>query len=1244
MKKLAITLIFNMLIQFVPWGGVQVFADEQEPPLQLSIDQDDGKPIIAYSPDKGNYVRLKWNAPAWSGDTQYYQLYYAEDGNAFEKYGSDIALTQTSIDLEQLKSGTVYHVYIKAIHEHYDENGNFLSEDESVNSNEVVFLTNIEVTTKPGGTDMLEIEWTDAIYKGRRLNYQLFISESKSFSETPPLYIRDINIGPTNTVKPVEGKLVYKATDLKAGTIYYAKIQPIISDDSVIYQEETKIVSGFTYILAKISKISSDWWKLEWNPITNTNLGQNEEIMYKIKRCLEGDLEKEISATKDVQMFIKVVGTNTYYRIQADVVTELEETVSVISSEIYAHETDVPSTPTVPEVMDQLSDEIMEVGPDSLKILWKVPVTIDGELDEDILYDIWMLTDPEDINNPAVLPAVSNLQVNPENYLYELVGNSKSDRVIGYKHTIDNLSPNKIYYLKMVAKKSYIVNENGSLINKDYCSEPALKVIITLPDGSIEQPVTPAKPPLKVKTEVINSKTVQVVTPTTVTLEWKNQWYEVWRDVYSRWEYIPSEEVEQAAVQGEVYRFLSYDEDIKFSVGYEVYSDNFDFSRLEETLSPMPMQFNDIPNSTSSDTIDFEVTGLDPNTTYVMWIRAYRSNFLKSGLSDPLIITTKPEYEMPLAKPSIPVFNYKFEGDTYAEIGWNIVDNYNYSIKYSTVDDLNQAEGSIELTAEQLKYKTKYRVEGLTPNTVCYFWIKASVKDENGGTLEAEWSDSYIIKTTPYAPPEIPTGFGLKNIAEPIGKDFMYFEWVKATGLEYTLEIGKKDDFSDSVTYNVKDVSEYKVEKLDSNTRYYARLFAYDPKKELKSNYTASISARTKKSYEEYYSDADLDSAVIDFIKPGIDKDGLVSLDLTDKNVNVFIQQIYHDGNINYTADFSNLTTNSVLKSDTRISPRVLTALQQMKKTLTLDTGNAAIVVMPGIMDNRQIIEIYQKDSQSVVKIDFEKVSNTSNKPSGATLVSDIWRTTLVVETNGVSIPVRDLQNLIRIKIPYSTSTWYDKSTMSGYVYDEQKKSWTRVETTNKFDKINSKGFIYAELPGSSDFAIMKSVNIRFSDISGHKFEADIKSITDKYDLKSLGYGQFEPNKSLTKGEAVKILLDIMNYEYDNNYLDAAAKAKITLYINMEDTNGNVTRQEAASMIARVYELLAGKKAESSISLSGYSDANLIDANLLPRMRYAVEKGIIGANSSGLIRPSGSVTRAEMMVMLKKMLVNAGQM
>lgn len=1248
MKKTAIFVILIMIIQLIPLECFTAFANEQPPPTNLAVAVENGQPVISYSPEKGHYVKLNWTAPtAWSGDEQHLELHYrAENDSVYQLYGSIINKDKTEIEMNNLKSGTVYYAHVHAVHEHTQLDGQ-PAQTHDTQSNEIIFVTDTNIAVEPGENGTLDIIWDRVNYNAASVSCDVYISESASFAETSSIHVSSEDIGEGKAVYIEGDKLVYNAADLKSGTIYYVKIRTSVDDGRVTCRTVSLPAAGFTNIRAEISKISSEWWKLKWDAITNTNLSENEGVLYKICRCVDGDLEKEIAATKDTGIQVKVSDDNTYFKVKADLVSQLGTNLSIVSERIYAQESEIIAAPPVPVILQDSSEQHTEIGSRSITLLWEAPYTFTNKLDTDVSYDIWLLDGQEDIDNDDIDPVEEDFEPQVTNYVYELIGNMQGTRVVGYKYIFSNLEPNKVYYLKMKAKKTFDMDGIPYTVS----SEPALKILVTLPDGAIDQPVVPSVPPFKVKTQTVNGKEVQVTTKNSVTLQWKNQWYEVWNSSNSKWQFLADEDVNHAAVAGDVYRLISYDSGVKFSVGYEVYSEGFDFTRLMETTSPMPMQFKDIPNSTGSATVEFTASGLQPNTSYVMWMRAYRSDSLKSNLSDPVIVSTRPAYESPIHKPAVPKFSAVYAGDTYTEFSWSLVDNYYYILKYGTEDDISKASKSIEIAPDDMKNKTKYKVEDLMPDTVYYFWIKAKVMGEGVETEESDWNDSYYVKTLPYSPPEVPSGFGIKNINEPIGKDFVCFDWIAVNGLEYTLEIAKKSDFSDVTSYDLKNVSEYKVEKLQPNTRYYVRLYAYDPVKKLKSNYTSTVSVKTLKSNDEYDTGADTDISGGKIPKPGLDEEDedLAVLDVKYEKTDIFIEAVYNDLNNDYTINFAGLNPDESSKtkhpegvenSKTRISPRILIALEQKKKNLIVDNGPAVLIIKPGIMQNQSLKQQFKDHPDSMLEIALKKESSSSYKSTGGTYISDIWQASVSLETTAGKNQFPELSGL-KMKVPYYDVKWFDKSAMSGCIYDTINQKWLSVQTSNSFDTLYSEGAVYSTLPGSCSFAVMKVSGGKFSDISGGSYSTEIKAITDKYNLKCLGNGLFEPSKIVVKEEAVKILLDVLNYNYDDDYLSAARKAGITTNIDMADTAQSAAKEETAAMIVRVYEILTGNKASSNTSLARYSDWRSVNSNLSARVAFAVENKIIDA-SGGLIDPKGSFSRGQMMVMLKSMLEKAG--
>lgn len=59
---------------------------------------------------------------------------------------------------------------------------------------------------------------------------------------------------------------------------------------------------------------------------------------------------------------------------------------------------------------------------------------------------------------------------------------------------------------------------------------------------------------------------------------------------------------------------------------------------------------------TAGDTMSTSLYDLEPNKTYVIWVRAVRRSLdLMSGPSDPIIVTTLPDLPIEAEKPTVPV-------------------------------------------------------------------------------------------------------------------------------------------------------------------------------------------------------------------------------------------------------------------------------------------------------------------------------------------------------------------------------------------------------------------------------------------------------------------------------------------------------------------------------------------------------------------------------------------------------------
>jgi hypothetical protein len=187
--------------------------------------------------------------------------------------------------------------------------------------------------------------------------------------------------------------------------------------------------------------------------------------------------------------------------------------------------------------------------------------------------------------------------------------------------------------------------------------------------------------------------------------------------------------------------------------------------------------------------------------------------------------------------------------------------------------------------------------------------------------------------------------------------------------------------------------------------------------------------------------------------------------------------------------------------------------------------------------------------------------------------------------------------------------------------------------------------FLVYETLNTGNFSIAEKNNSYFDDIEGNKYESSINNVTSLYELKSLKGRFFEPDKIATVGDSVKFMLDVLKYDYSNDYMITAAKAGL---INASDTaaaNAPCTREKAIAMVMRLYEKKSGQKSVSaSQNTQIFKDMSDIDGLYKGKVEFAVENGIVTGRGGGILGPKDQVTRGEIMELLERILALNGEL
>lgn len=1270
-RKISWILLVLWLMQIVPFQQA-AFATPQAKPENVMIKEVGGEPSIGYDPNPQNlgyYADIQWEAPVFTGPYRYYDVYYKKNGETFQKWSS-LPSSATETRLSELDSGTVYHTYVRAVHAHADDDPDYpdqihaspVSEDD-----EVLFLTGIDLEVLPESTEEIQIIWDDVKYNQNRIGYRIYIAQSRDFATTSPIEVYPQDIGDSGVVKPIsDNKLSYIVKNRRPGTVYYVKIVPIVYDQRIKVCPEQKIGIGYTYIPAAMNRVSAgdqhDIWKMEWARVTSSVSG-TQETEYTIMQKEQGDLWQNAGGQKDVVRYIRVDhGEEDRFEFKVRVYIENETDqhgypLYIESNVLSPYVSEVPYYPTIPDIRHTIPenlDEKIEIGKDNIKILWYLPKDPNGMRDDSIYYDFWITTDPTELDDPDTPPTISDFQPSEPNYIYEKIGDSLTDYMVAYKYVFEDLEPNTVYYIKMIAKKKFLINVGGSLTQVYYASDPAIEMILTDSDD-INIPIAPARPPFAAKK---NASGIPEVTETSATVEWKTGWYEIKDDDTGEW--VPYSEQEfTGSVTDYVYREIQYDANVKFGIGYIELTealDDYSFIRDE------PLQITDIANpyGDTHQIMEYTIEDLEPNKMYLVWLRAYRDINHLSEPSNPIIVTTDFDYTVPLEKPAVPrwIRAVALDNNEGIELEWDRTTErvglqYRYYLKWAEQDNIESAGAEVEIPSTYFDMTDVYLVEDVEPETTYYFWIRSEVENDEGEMRSSDWSDSKVVQTTEYVAPDTPTGFGIKNAPDAVGKDYITYEWNMEEDMDYALEISTNTEYEDAQVFTISAAGEYKVTGLASNKRYYARLYAIDRETMMLSHPTHTVSVKTTRSDDDYDTDTDNERVIEGpFIEDSYDKNtGEWREEIIGVNADRFLEEVYTDHFLDYKIDMSDPPSSyrRFKYRKVRVAYRVFEGLSQQKENLIIDIGTGGkFTIRPHMLALEEQLKSFDHSKEVIVDLIFDDSVSTAEVFQANINPVKMVQVDIEMKSGNSVVPITRLNRPLEVVMDYRAAYRYHGEAIETAVVDVDILSnrWSLVPNTHMTSRTDNKGIVRFETKDLGKMGIVKKVDSwRFTDISRHWAREDIIAVFSKYNMKSIAEAQtrFRPEDFITVDDCTKFILDVLDVDYDtNNYLQTAFKAG---FMRLVKNKQNVSRQEVVTMLVRLYEIKTGEAAEIiNMPITQYSDASEIGSAYVPILRFAVQKGFVIGKTADILAPTEPVTRAEVITMLKRTLEAIGEM
>lgn len=923
-----------------------------------------------------------------------------------------------------------------------------------------------------------------------------------------------------------------------------------------------------------------------------------------------------------------------------------------------------------------------------LQIVWDLPKkVVEGvsQNDFELSYDIWVTDDQKMVEN-AILPTYENITIALEDKDSQILS-AANQTPIGLKWQLQNymtlsgtvapIKANKTYYIKMVAKRAY---------GEDYTlSQPTIVSITIDKNGDIARPPVLGKPPLQ-----LDHTTTQ-----TATIKWREQWYEIVAKDLSMYQDLDEKTLAQmgsgcvyleepVATPGAAIRFkfeegrkaytlyeADYVQVVREKVGLARYNREYYDRKLslgkDVAYETKVIPYNDVLSQLGAgegieqwivgqaDQAGWEViaptngtemnaswkfhtvSGLTPNTKYVIMIRAYRmvdGEKLNQTFPSYVIATTLSDYVSPEPIPTVPELYLEGKTDTSLGVWFTYNKQFDYEVVYSRKDDPNTAlVGDFVVSDDPANKdyvpdggKAVVRINGLFPETTYNVWIRA--KQKKGDQVSA-WSNPVTAKTNAIGIPQVPSGVGPASYQSmvdcdldfaPIGKDYITVEWTKNPNdqgiqtegtmtkqFDYVVEFADNIEFIDALSVTVSDTNNggdtklveilaknlVKFNQLISNRPYYVRVKARivltdtETKRVLtkESDFSQGVRILTKKSDDEY-DGGENDNIVIypDTIEESYTNG---TWTWTIRDAQTIISQIINQKEYFLTIDMTLYKgRQDALTRKVRVPKAVWDALVGQRMALRVITSSG-VYQMPAYALNYATQGMQAKQ---MVELTFSKVYlydvQDYAKPYPYTL-KKAERLEVGIESR--QAPVRRLDDRMRVELKLDFAGDYLYNNIQAHTYDVQVGSWVREASS--VQSRSEETYIGFSTPRLGVYGLYSITE--YTPPSGASYS--MSQLLGRYEITGLG-SRYRQNDKVHSNQYMQILVGIAQ---NKSVIDLGSpmsselrsKAKTAqIYISTQD--GVVTQEQAISGVVRLYELRNGSRIKPSTArVEGVSSA-----------------------------------------------------
>ena len=209
---------------------------------------------------------------------------------------------------------------------------------------------------------------------------------------------------------------------------------------------------------------------------------------------------------------------------------------------------------------------------------------------------------------------------------------------------------------------------------------------------------------------------------------------------------------------------------------------------------------------------------------------------------------------------------------------------------------------------------------------------------------------------------------------------------------------------------------------------------------------------------------------------------------------------------------------------------------------------------------------------------------------------------------------------------------------------------------------INGKYFAKINSLTNSTYSVIYNP-VTFTDVASHWAKDAVNDMGSRMVVTGIGNGIYEPERSITRAEFAAIVVralglkrgtaessfsDVKLSDWFNGYVNTAtAYSLITGYSSeIYGPNDTITREQAMTILARAMKLtglnVTLTDSEASSLLANYTDAGLISDYAKAGVAACIKTGVVTGATATTLSPKDSVTRAEVAVMVQRLLIKSG--